>query len=312
MTPYFRHCLLFISFCIASCSNDLKKNEVSVLNGSHPEINNYYNFAIDKTNSLEKRLDNINMALSLANNVGQDSLLIKILNQKTILHSNKKEYDSAKFFTRKFLTLARRDHDSIGIGTAYYKLGLYHDKTYINDSAFFYYNESKKFFELLKDSLSVGKRLRNMAILSSNSSSYNQSDELAIEGVKFLMNTNDQISKASLINCLAINAKKQHDFKESLYWYQQAIEITDDSKHKLIYLSNVANVYRILGEYDKAIDLYQRLLEDPVILNDSRNYPRILDNLTYARWQQSQDFSLHKDFDKALELRENENNIQED
>ena len=71
----------------------------------------------------------------------------------------------------------------------------------------------------------------------------------------------------------------------------------------------MANVYRILGEYDKAIDLYQRLLEDPVILNDSRNYPRILDNLTYARWQQSQDFSLHKDFDKALELRENENNI---
>ena len=54
------------------------------------------------------------------------------------------------------------------IANIYYKLGLYNDLASIQDSAYLFYNESKKVYEALKDSGNVGLRLRNMAILSSD------------------------------------------------------------------------------------------------------------------------------------------------
>jgi len=308
MKSYFTYCILIISLCIYSCSADTKENEKSVQDSNTSEINADYNFAADKTNGLAARLDKINRAYALAINEAQDSLLRKVLHEKTTLHSKNKEYDSAIYFAREYLTLATLNQDSVQIGAANYKLGLYHDKSFKPDSAFFYYNESKRIFESLKDSVQVGKRLRNMSILLSDSGSFNHSDELAIEGIKFIKNTKDQTSKASFYNTIAINAKKQQDYKEALYWYEKAIETTNNNKYRNIYLGNEATIYRILGDYQRSININQSLYEDPEILNDPKSHPRILDNLTYARWQKTHDPSLQKDFYKALALRENENN----
>jgi len=308
MKSYFTCYFLIISLCIASCSTDAKESEKSVQDSNSSEININYNFAVDKTNNLSTRLDKINSAYALAKNEVQDSLLRKVLQKKTALHSTNKELDSAITFAREYLTLATLNQDSVQIGNAYYKLGLYHDKSFKPDSAFFYYNESKRIFESLRDSLQVGRNLTNMSILTSNSSSYSQSDELAVEGIKFLSNTKNHSLKASLYNCIAINAKKQQEYKEALYWYEKAMETTNSNKYRNIYLGNEATIYRILGDYERSIAINQRLLEDHEILNDPKDHPRILDNLTYAKWQQTHDPSLQKDFYKALTIRENENN----
>ncbi len=297
---------LLLLFCIA-CQNEQKPENVATSN--YNNFSEPYSKSLDTSFDHKTQLINANLAYKIASSYQNDSLLILALNRKTLLLNKLKQRDSAILYSKELLNIVQNVGDSSGIGKAYYKLGLYNDLASIPDSAYLFYNESKKVFALLKDSATVGKRLRNMAILLSDSGSYTQSDEIAIEGLTFLKNSNDRVSKASFYNCLAINAKKQKEYDESLYWYKQAIETTNNTKHRNIYLNNIANIKRIKGDYNEAIRLYELALAEPEIVNDSKEYARILDNLSYAQWLLNKDDSSLKGMKKALILKEGNNNV---
>ena len=300
--------LLLLFMLGLSCQKEQELSDENKAPVDHLKFSEAYSQTKNTSLDDQTRLKAANMAYNIANQEQSDSLLSLALDRKTLLHNKVLESDSAILYSKQLLRLVKKNNDSAGIAKAYYKLGLYNDATSVKDSAFYYYNESKKVLEALKDSAGVGLRLRNMAILVSRSGNYIQSNELAIEGLGFLKNIDDQVSKGSFLNCIAINGKQQKQYDESLYWYKQALETTLNSKHKNIYLSNIANIYRDKGDYEEAIKLYQQILAIPEIVNDPKEYARILDNLSYAQWLLNQDNSSLSSLKKALSLREDANN----
>ena len=283
--------LLLLFMLGLSCQKEQELSDENKAPVDHLKFSEAYSQTKNTSLDDQTRLKAANIAYNIANQEQSDSLLSLALDRKTLLHNKVLESDSAILYSKQLLRLVKKNNDSAGIAKAYYKLGLYNDATLVKDSAFYYYNESKKVLEALKDSAGVGLRLRNMAILVSRSGNYIQSNELAIEGLGFLKNIDDQVSKGSFLNCIAINGKQQKQYDESLYWYKQALETTLNSKHKNIYLSNIANIYRDKGDYEEAIKLYQQILAIPEIANDPKEYARILDNLSYAQWLLNQDNS---------------------
>ena len=308
--PRFLQLNLFLLFIlILSCQKEEtfeKKNETTVHNKSFSEA---YSKTKDTSLDNETRLKAANHAYLLAIQEQSDSLLTLALDRKTLLHNRVFETDSAILFSKELLQIVEKNNDSIGIGKTYYKLGLYNNAALVKDSAYYYYHESKKIREALKDSINVARTLLNMAILMSYSGNYSQSDELAIESLTFLKNSTDEVTKASALNCIAINGKKQKQYEESYYWYRQALETTSNAKNKNIYLNNIANIYRAKGNYHEAIIIYEQVITVPEIANDPKEYARVLDNLSFTQWLLSKDETSLIGLKKALLLREEINNI---
>ncbi|MCK0132322.1 tetratricopeptide repeat protein [Flavobacteriaceae bacterium F08102] len=258
---------------------------------------------------MEERIGFLDKAVTFANTQNRDSLERKIFSYKSKLFSDAGQLDSSIVYSKKLLQVSEKLADSVSIGKAYYKLGLYHNKKNSSDSAYYYYNLSKKIFISLNDSVAVGKRLLNMAIIQSNWGDYLNSDNTAVEALNFLENSKASKTIASVQNCLAISAKKRKDYDESLYWYKQALETTKNKINSLKYSNNIANVYLEQGDFKKAISMYTTILNDSLTQTDLKTKARVLDNLAYARWLMTGSENELVHFMEALNMKTQQNDL---
>ncbi len=305
----FKVLILLLLLVIKGCKkSEVPQSEPSRIN-SVDSIIHYYKLGMEKTKAIEERLKFIDKSYHYAVNANNDSLLLKTVSYKTKLHSTVKQLDSAIIYTKKMLVASEKLMDSATIGKAYNKLGLYFNKMNVSDSSYYFYNESKTIFLLINDSIQVGRKLLNMAIILSDIGDYTQSDVTAIEALSYLEKSDLTVHKASIYNCLAISAKKQEDYDEALYWYEMAINTTENAKNKIIYLNNISNVFTLKGNYQKSISILSYIINDSLIKEDLIEKARILNNLTYAKWLLTGDESLDKQFKEALKIRIKKNNL---
>ncbi|WP_138537538.1 tetratricopeptide repeat-containing sensor histidine kinase [Polaribacter aestuariivivens] len=188
----------------------------------------------------------------------------------------------------------------------YYKLGGYYNKKNQSDSAYYYFNKSKESYLFLNDSVQIGRCLSNIAIIESNFGNYILSDSTAVESLKYI-NGKRSRTTASVYNCLAINSKEQFLYKDAIYYYQKAIDISKRNSSKNIYKNNIANVYKELKNYTKSILILKNLLEDSI--SDKKTKARIIDNLAHINWLQNVNINVEKDLQFAKSIREEENDI---
>lgn len=294
---------LVLTLLFLSCTHEPQKVGQVDPNFDQDSFSTYYNESAQKDLDYQERLKLINQAYHLAKEVNIDSLQIKALNKKTILHSLNKQNDSAIYFAKEILNIGTSLNDSVTIAVAFHKLGLYHKKLKDLDSSYFYFDRSKKVYEGLGDSLQVVKNYTNMVAMLSDAGEFAQSDEMAIEALSFLKTIESPSHEATLYNAIAINAKDQNELKDALYWNELASTTTTSDRNRLIYLGNRANIYRENAEYTKAIDIYVNLLDDLKEESNTDNYNRINNNLNFTRWQQTKDVGLEDELTQGLELR---------
>jgi hypothetical protein len=106
---------------------------------------------------------------------------------------------------------------------------------------------------------------------------------------------------------MAINAKQQNDYSEAIYWYEKAINLSDNKSNKISYLNNKANSLRYLKEYDKSISILTNLLNDSLVNTIPKTKARIIDNLAITKWQANENETVLKDLILALNIRIQEN-----
>jgi len=170
----------------------------------------------------------------------------------------------------------------------YYQLGYYYKKDNNIDSAYKYFDASKKEYEALGDSIKIAEKLFSLAKIESEIELFFKSDSTAIKALKYLGNNKGKYSlTTSLYNTLGINANSKENYKNAIYWYTKAMEFAKDSIKKYRYESNIANNYISLKEYKSAIKMYENLLlllepykDDSIGLNLKA---KALDNYNYAR-----------------------------
>lgn len=300
--------VLFLLVC-GACQNPKVPATKITASASIDSIQLNYEKSKDKSNTIPERTNFIHKAYHIAKTSANDSLILKTLDFKTQLHNALKETDSAIYYSKQMLLESQRIKDFAAEGKANFKIGLYFDKSQKKDSAYYYYNAATKVYAAMPDSVEVAKVLVNMAIILSDISDYNESDQTAIKALTYLENSDEIITKGNLYNCLAISAKRQEDYQEALYWYGLAIKTTESKKNSLIYQNNMANVYARQGKYDEAIATYNILLQDSLITEDPHAKIRTYDNLNYTKWLQTGDKNLEEAFLEALQQRTEKNNL---
>lgn len=257
----------------------------------------YYNLSKADSLSIPERLQNVTLYLKGILPSKQDSLIYNGLAQKTWLLGKVKQYDSAIVYTHQLYGLARQNRDTMYMAKAYNKLGIYHRRNNQLAEAFYYYNEAVKIVRIDKDTLRIGRILLSMANIQTSLGDYSGSKITAIDGVKYIEHTSDLRSLAGLYHIISVAYKQQRNITEAIKYNTKALALGKDSvsmhtigiKNILIFKNTTALILADQGDYKRSINLLKALVSNPIVQQDTEEYPRVLGNLGYVQWLENKD-----------------------
>ncbi|MBI9042742.1 ATP-binding protein [Lutibacter sp.] len=294
-------------FCLLQFSSCNKKEKIETSETSLDSIDFYIEKMKDLNLVSTVCLKYADSALSLAKKESTDTLKIEeILNFKVYLLGSLMQNDSAIFSSKKLIDILVKRNNTTSLHNYYATLAYYYSISNKKDSAFIAFKKSNDIAFKLKDSLRIGENLASMAIIQSDFGDFNGSDVSAIKALQFL-NQNNLVGLTSVYNCIAINAKKQRDYKEAIYWNDKALKICSNDVSKISLLNNEASYYRYLKEYDKSISTLTNLLNDSLVNTIPKTKARILDNLAFTKWQANEKEAVLNELILALNIRIQEN-----
>lgn len=263
----------------------------------------YFTHSLDGALSPIKKKQALNKALFLARNLKEDSLYTSFFYQKCHLIFSLGEYDSLLVLNKLLQEHALRTNDIPILARQHYLMGYYFDEVAsMPDSAFNNYNSSKNYFLLMQDSSWVGRSLLNMGIIQKNQNDFFGSKETLTEAEKYLVLSESDGDIPSLYNALATNHRKLLNFEDAIAYYQEAMELVTSNEDKRILKNNLATTFIDSKQYDMAISLLNEIVGDSLLIQNPREYGRVLDNLAYAQWLSGTEWN-EKHFLDALEIR---------
>mgnify|MGYP000574932328 FL=1 len=169
-----------------------------------------------------------------------------------VVNGKQKQNTKALFYSKKMLKKALKNSNELQEAKAYYKIAEFQRKLNFKDSAFYFYNKSKQLYHKQNDSIQLGRSLLNIAIIESDFGSFSNSDSIAVQALKYLKGRKRK-TIISIYNCLAINSKKQHLYKEAIYNYKKTLALKPSVRQQIAIKNNLANVYKELKNYSKTI-----------------------------------------------------------
>ncbi|MGE8527386.1 tetratricopeptide repeat-containing sensor histidine kinase [Chryseobacterium rhizosphaerae] len=176
----------------------------------------------------------------------------------------------------------------------------------IADSAFHYFNLAKEEYLTRNDSLGAGKSLVNMAIIQSEKGDFYGSIETSLEANNFLKKKkNDTIrtTLASSYNNMAISSSQLNNLDQAIIFFLNAVKYTNNNEDRYIYYNNIGDILIIQKKFKQA----QQYLEKAILVKNSSDYARALNNLTIAKYRGNKNFDPLPDFYQALDIREKRN-----
>ncbi|WP_234859375.1 tetratricopeptide repeat-containing sensor histidine kinase [Aquimarina aquimarini] len=276
-------------------------------------LDRYYKLSKSNSLSIPVKLGYVNSFLKGASLFKQDSLVYLGLMRKTKLLGQSRQYDSAITYTYQLYDLARQKRDTLYIGKALTKLGIYHKSNNQLAEAFNYYNEAFKLARITKDSIKTGRSLLRMANIQTSLGDYSGSKTTAIDGVKYLEDTSELRSLAGLYHIISVANRVQKNYKEAIKYNTKALSLGKDKlsrqtigvKNILIFKNTKALILANQGDYQEAIKILKDLVENSVVKQDKREYARVLGNLGYVEWlEDKNDEDAKSILHKALVIRE--------
>ena len=215
--------------------------------------------------------------------------------------------DDATPFLISYKKLSSAKNDTLNLGNAYYHLAQWEMDRRKPDSAYFYYNASKREYELLKDSLQVAEKLINMANISWNYNDYNAIESISTEALHFLnpglpTPIHSEYAAIAFNNC-GLAYTMMADYESALAIYDKASTMMNNPGSLTTIKNNKAWAYMEKGDYGKAIDILKPLAEARVTLGDTLVAGKVYDNYGYSLYKAGAGFPLVW-MQKSLVLRE--------
>ncbi|MFC4477005.1 ATP-binding protein [Flavobacterium chungangensis] len=159
-----------------------------------------------------------------------------------------------------------------------------YDKQNFNTS-FNQFNESKKLYEVLKDSANIGYILIKIADIHQTNGDYYGSKEVMTEALPYIKENKNYYGWIN--NMLGIADKELSLYDDAIFYYKKAYNEYTDPISKQIPIQNIAAVYIQQKKYNEAIAILELLLKSlsSKKLNDKEQLITKsirLDNLGYA------------------------------
>lgn len=175
------------------------------------------------------------------------------------------------------------------------------------DSAFYYFFAAKDLATVKNDSLTIGKCLVNLAIISTNNRDYLAGQEFSLDALPYLnKQTKEHRSYLSYnYNNLGNASQNLRDYDEAIEFYNLAIKLSDNPKTVNVFLNNKAYLFQEIKQYKEALIIYENIQKEGV--QDHIEYARTLSNIAFTKWQLDTKFNAAPYLLKALNIREKEN-----
>jgi len=281
----FPYLLLLISF--TSYTQSSKQEIVD-------SIDYYIEVSKDKDLGLDDRLHMGEKALILSKELGNDSL---VLQSKRVIARAYLFFDDYKMvykLSHENLKLAIKLNDTNIIASSSLRLGWYfHDRDTNVDSAYYYYSQSLKLYQKMDHLDGQLDNLCNMAIILLSEKDYLGSEQLIFKAFSILeklpKNESNYETLFSLYNAMGSALRSIGDVKKSMEWEHKAlktsIKTTEKTYNKVMSQNNLAEGYKSLKQYSKAIILYEDILrkKEDYEQYDPTFYGLVLANLAITK-----------------------------
>lgn len=282
-----------------------------------PEYDSILKFqSLSKNNklTLAEQFAYAKKAVALATALKIDSVIIKANHNYSLLCIYTGDFDEFKRINFKTLKLSKSIKDSLAMAIANHNLGWYHHQNRVqNDSAYYYYSKAYKISEQLALTSRQVEILINISEIQGLEKDYIGSEESAIEAIKLAEHLpKDEYMMDSLwllYTRIGTGATTIKVWDRALEYHEKAYAIAKKMKEGFILQlsseNNMAHVYKEMGDYKKALTLYEGILDYKELFEIEPDfYALILDNVAYARFLNgSKDFEqLEHMFERAYHI----------
>ncbi|XLS29494.1 ATP-binding protein [Flavobacteriaceae bacterium M23B6Z8] len=250
----------------------------------------------------------IDKGISIASK--KDSLYLVFLDYK-IFYSNKLEkYDSSLSSADQLIKYAERQKDTKFIAKGYYRKSIISKILKQQKTAFKYASEAKKWSLLIKDSLQVGRRLKEMAIIQEQFGDFVGCQSTATEALKYLRPLNEPRLLFGAHNAIAISYRKQYLFENALAEYRNALSYAPTKIDSLRVLNNMTVSYREQKDYRTSIEILSNIIKEKELKKEPDLLAKVIDNLAHSKWLLDHRLNVLPELMKALELRFSEDDLE--
>lgn len=301
--------LLFFVVLFFSCSKDKKKysSERTVSDSV-----DYYVLSYNEKGLSEKeRLHRVDKAYQSI--IGDDNSLENRENlSKVILqYYNLNDFDRLKKASKQLLKKSNLAKDTLSIAKSYRYLGGVYKYSNVLDSSFYYYSKAEKIYFSKGDNLSLGNILLNKGIVQFKASDYLGAELSLSRAYSIYKDTNEYDKVYDALNQLGLTYNELSEFNKAIFYHRKALEIIrknklqNDGHQEAICYNNLGYLFIKQKKFQEAIKNFQLGLRDKDIANDDPDlYALLLDNLGYARLQQSTYENLPHLFFESLKIRQ--------
>jgi len=247
--------------------------------------------------SLNERLKLAQRSSKMASELNIDTTNILNNRNLSLLYLLIEDFESFKKVNYQNLKIADKVRDTLVVAIASNNLAYYYHHNQRNDSAYFYYSQALKIYETLKDLNSQASILGSISNIQKLEKDYVGSEESAIQALELMQklpqNENNLNRQWILFNRLGIISLDLRNYEKALEYFNKAIKITDKmnygNSNKYTSIHNKASVFRKMGDFKKALELYQEVLnQDNLFIEDPAFYPQILENIAFTKFESNQ------------------------
>ncbi|WP_296380639.1 tetratricopeptide repeat-containing sensor histidine kinase [Winogradskyella sp.] len=268
----------------------------------------------NSSNSLDERKNDAIKSVTMAIELDIDSLILKTNRNLSLLYYYSEDFDKYIPLNQENFKLAEKLNDTSALAVSSGNLASYYKYIRLNDSAYFYFTKSLKFYSKLKDPEQESYALMSIADLQYNGKDYTSSEKNAIAAIKILSNlpkNEDNLDDLWILNNRVADISSElNQFDKSIEYHNRALVIAEKMSNgfinRIYSINNKAFVYRQMGRYDEALDLYESLipLKSKYEEEDPTFYALIINNIAYTQLLRgSKDHNgLLRKFQKAYEI----------
>lgn len=272
-------------FCIKVCNGQQ--------NRSAQAIDSLIELSQDGAISNEESLKYALKAQSIAKSLDIDSLTLKSgrnLSLMYLYNDRINEYVPQNYAN---LNLAYKLKDSFAVAVASSNLGSYYRLYQKNDSAFYFFSNSLKYLSNYKASYIKAQSYYMVADVEHVGKIYTSAEVDAVNALRVLdqlpQNEENLDMYWGIYNLLAIISKDIGNYNKAIEYYDESIayakRMENGDVNEIFSINNKANVYRELGQYKLALNLYKGLLSqsDKYETVDPSFYGSLINNIALTK-----------------------------
>lgn len=294
--------ILFIS-CQQNSNLIIKSNQ-----SVEDSISIYIANVDDKSLTMDLKKEYVYKAYQRTNGMA-DSVKLKYLDRIGSSFYKLQVNEMYKVINQQILDLSKKNHDTIKIARAFWKLGFYYHNIHQNDSAFFYYTAAYKSYTTLNDEIYAGRMLLNMAIIQENVKDYTGSEINTIKAISKLRNSKQYRSLYLAHNLLGVVYKNLNRFELAIQQNRIAIDYLKKYNNQgwleATSLNNIGRIYVKEKDFLKSIKYFKEALKiEDLFKTRPQTFAIIIDNLAYSKFKLGDEAELPELFYESLKIRD--------